>query len=236
MSWTSPDDIGIVLPHLTLQAVIGITVSIAGNVLISLALNLQKLAHLRLERERQNGPDTEGEGGPLGRDTNGRHVDASSRFGAAQQRAEDHPFETQPLIPKRSSHQLSPSSYGLPQYNSSITRDDSRSRKSSIAARARLRQRKQPFVSRFLPLGLVLGRDSSSDSSSARANLPDISVEDVFPQRSTRMNHRNNGKAPSSNMAEDETESDYLRSKLWSVIYVLWILIQLVHVGGLALS
>lgn len=36
-------------PRLTTREVIGITVSIAGNVLISFSLNLQKLAHRRLE-------------------------------------------------------------------------------------------------------------------------------------------------------------------------------------------
>lgn len=40
------------LPRLTTQTVIGITVAISGNVLISFALNLQKLAHKRLDKER----------------------------------------------------------------------------------------------------------------------------------------------------------------------------------------
>ncbi|KAJ7068124.1 DUF803-domain-containing protein [Mycena amicta] len=40
------------LPELTTGLVIGITVAITGNVLISLALNLQKLAHKRREAER----------------------------------------------------------------------------------------------------------------------------------------------------------------------------------------
>ncbi len=39
-------------PELDTATVVGITVAIAGNVLISLALNLQKLAHKRLDAEK----------------------------------------------------------------------------------------------------------------------------------------------------------------------------------------
>ncbi|KAJ7095234.1 DUF803-domain-containing protein [Mycena belliarum] len=45
-------DLGSKLPELTTGTVIGITVAITGNVLISLALNLQKLAHKRGEAEK----------------------------------------------------------------------------------------------------------------------------------------------------------------------------------------
>ena len=41
------------LPSLSRATVAGISVAICGNVLISLALNCQKLAHKRLERERE---------------------------------------------------------------------------------------------------------------------------------------------------------------------------------------
>lgn len=51
------------LPHLSSATVAGISAAICGNVLISLALNCQKLAHRRLEREReQNGFDLERNG------------------------------------------------------------------------------------------------------------------------------------------------------------------------------
>lgn len=50
-----PDDLpeGIDLPQISPVTAAGIGVAIAGNVLISLALNCQKLAHRRLERERE---------------------------------------------------------------------------------------------------------------------------------------------------------------------------------------
>ncbi|KAI0370160.1 DUF803-domain-containing protein [Pilatotrama ljubarskyi] len=45
---------GIDLPRITPSAAAGIGVAITGNILISLALNCQKLAHRRLERERES--------------------------------------------------------------------------------------------------------------------------------------------------------------------------------------
>ena len=43
-------------------SIIGIIVAISGNVIISLALNCQKLAHRRLEREREQKRTQRGEG------------------------------------------------------------------------------------------------------------------------------------------------------------------------------
>ena len=220
MSWVPVDDPGIVLPHLTLQTVIGISVAVAGNLLISLALNLQKLAHLRLDRGRQNNlSDVERESRPPGRNTSARitHSDTATRFGAPQPALEENnQFETQPLI-HRSTSQPPPSTYGLAQYDVPVAGDDARSRRSSNTARSRRHQRKRSFVSRFSPLRLMLG-DDSSDSLNGRGHLSDssaIPVEDVFPQRNTRTNHQSKGKA--SNTIEDGKESDYLHSKLWFV-------------------
>lgn len=39
-------------PHFTTRTLVGIAVAISGNILISLALNLQKLAHKRVERQK----------------------------------------------------------------------------------------------------------------------------------------------------------------------------------------
>ena len=47
---------GIDLPQISPSTAAGIGVAIAGNILISLALNCQKLAHRRLERERDAAP------------------------------------------------------------------------------------------------------------------------------------------------------------------------------------
>ncbi|KAF8211306.1 magnesium transporter NIPA-domain-containing protein [Mycena galopus ATCC 62051] len=50
--WARTLDLGGKLPQLDAATVIGITVAISGNVLISLALNLQKLAHKRVEAKK----------------------------------------------------------------------------------------------------------------------------------------------------------------------------------------
>ena len=53
-------------------SLIGIAVAISGNILISLALNCQKLAHLRLSRERRSRASRTANGHGRGRKTNGR--------------------------------------------------------------------------------------------------------------------------------------------------------------------
>ncbi|KAJ7742417.1 magnesium transporter NIPA-domain-containing protein [Mycena maculata] len=64
--WRYTPDIGGKLPELNTGTVIGITVAITGNVLISLALNLQKLAHKRgadkLKQRRALKPVANGHG------------------------------------------------------------------------------------------------------------------------------------------------------------------------------
>jgi hypothetical protein len=47
------------LPKLTVRTAVGIVIAVTGNVLISLALNLQKLAHRRME-EAKNTPINHG--------------------------------------------------------------------------------------------------------------------------------------------------------------------------------
>lgn len=56
------------LPRLTTQTTIGITVAVSGNVLISLALNLQKLAHKRLDEQKHAQANANAPTKPLRRD------------------------------------------------------------------------------------------------------------------------------------------------------------------------
>lgn len=65
---------GFGFPNLSGSTVAGISAAIAGNVLISLALNLQKLAHRRLEREWEGRNPWTGEHGGNG---NGREREGS---------------------------------------------------------------------------------------------------------------------------------------------------------------
>lgn len=220
MGWVD-DHPGIALPHLTLQTVIGITVAIAGNILVSLALNLQKLAHLRLDHGRQNNlADVERESRPPQRDTSTRaiHPDTAARFGALQH---NHQYETQPLIPHRSSSQPPPTTYGLAQYDA-LTGDDARSRRSSNALRPRRRQHhKRSFASRFLPVRSMLEDDPFGLSNHRVDDSSAMPVGDVFPQRNTQSNHRGKGKGNSHSTIGDgdEKETDYLHSKIWFVTH-----------------
>ncbi|KAL4241186.1 Magnesium transporter NIPA [Abortiporus biennis] len=117
--WPTLEDVDkIELPNLSRATVGGISVAIVGNVLISLALNCQKLAHRRLERDREE--ELEGSskdsGGPTelpSDDDNNdldvfstptRHVGRSSRqfdsgYDTLRPRSSSVAFvETQPLI------------------------------------------------------------------------------------------------------------------------------------------
>jgi hypothetical protein len=76
-------------PRLTTREVIGITVSIAGNVLISFSLNLQKLAHRRLELTKDQDIEHERTGNAAQDNItgNGSHQTPNSHA------------ETEPLLP-----------------------------------------------------------------------------------------------------------------------------------------
>ena len=101
-------------PSVSRGTVIGISVAIAGNVLISLALNLQKLAHARLEKaraERFRGledieeEDSADEGGALGMGVQHgldppSEVEMEARVwnGSPDSRPQGSGLETDPLI------------------------------------------------------------------------------------------------------------------------------------------
>ncbi|EGO01857.1 hypothetical protein SERLA73DRAFT_103923 [Serpula lacrymans var. lacrymans S7.3] len=132
---TKPDiDLGFDLPHLTLQTSIGISVAIAGNILISLALNVQKLAHRRLERERKkakregtnrarNDTARQGESGPASSDVElDNNPIVSDGFGDERNDDIEHSLllENQPLLP--TSSPLRPT-YGMSAGSSASTDD-----------------------------------------------------------------------------------------------------------------
>lgn len=101
------------LPTLTTQTVIGIAVAISGNVLISLALNLQKLAHKRLNAERNSPNPALPPDSILGRRENLEEQDADSDTIITEiptPRGSDTPPDTQPLLPvnHRSNHYTMP--------------------------------------------------------------------------------------------------------------------------------
>ncbi|KAI1789015.1 magnesium transporter NIPA-domain-containing protein [Ganoderma leucocontextum] len=92
---------GIDLPRISTSTAAGIGAAIAGNVLISLALNCQKLAHRRLQRERE-ASDTPQPLRPTS--SNGRIVDGPSSNDTTSSHTPLHTvavLETEPLLPQR---------------------------------------------------------------------------------------------------------------------------------------
>ncbi|KIO12804.1 hypothetical protein M404DRAFT_993776 [Pisolithus tinctorius Marx 270] len=210
------------IPDITLETLVGISVAIAGNVLISFALNIQKLAHLRLGRERK---ETKGGGrGEPGRSLSGIHYDQSThdtitapRPGESREDVQEHlPLETQPLMQPRSSSLPPPARYGLYSNGSSAAGDDTRSGVSTYRGRSKLRQKKPGFSFRFTPLRLNLGSSSSGphQDNSLSSGSSGIRVGAFFrPKPQVK-------RAPRG-QCEDDNESDYLRSKLWWLGFVL---------------
>ncbi|KAG0705505.1 magnesium transporter NIPA-domain-containing protein [Suillus ampliporus] len=218
----SIDEPGIDLPHLTLQTVIGITVAIAGNVLISLALNLQKLAHLRLEKEQRQA-----------RMERELHVssDVLRSRSPHDHRPSDDPSacsresETQPLIQGTSTSRAR-ARYGT-SASAGTRRDDSRSRKSTSSARGRRPgqpQRKPSFASRFLPLRLNLHGGVNDECGNVSHTQETLAIPvDVIPAEHVLGLNGNRMREPSSPEVweEEGKESDYLRSKIWWSGFIL---------------
>lgn len=215
------DEPGIGLPHLTLQTAIGITVAIAGNVLISLALNLQKVAHIRLEKARKQA-----------RMERELHVsgDALRSISPLDQRPSGDPFvcshesETQPLI-QGSSASRSRARYGTGT-SPETRRDDSRSRKSTSSARGRRPgqpSRKPSFASRFIPFRLGQREHGGGNENVSHTQDTLVIPVDVIPaERIVAWNGNGRRAPPSPELWEEEgTESDYLRSKIWWSGFIL---------------
>lgn len=215
----SSDEPGIGLPHLTLQTIIGITVAIAGNVLISFALNLQKLAHIRLEKAQKQAR--------LERELHVSGDALRSRSPHDQRPSGDpaacsHESETQPLI-QGSSTSRSRACYGN-STSPGMRRDDSRSRKSTSSARGRRPgqpSRKPSFVSRYIPFHLGQHGGVNENVSHTQETL-EIPVDVIPAERIVATNGNGKRAPPSPELWEEEgTESDYLRSKIWWSGFIL---------------
>ncbi|TRM68259.1 magnesium transporter NIPA-domain-containing protein [Schizophyllum amplum] len=195
-------------PELDTTTVIGISVAIAGNILISLALNLQKLAHKRIERERNGKPHDEEEGSRTPQRSSNSEQPHSQHelngvFGDAAER--------QPLIPFPHDADL----YSATSSGQSTPHDGHHKpfRLSRFLSRRPLVQAIAPFPDR---------------NGSHIAQIPvDVIGEDELTPHS-RKDGQNGGhapKPPSSPVADNETA--YLKSKLW------WTGFLLMNVGEL---
>lgn len=193
------------LPNLNRSTVAGISVAIAGNILISIALNCQKLAHGRLERDRElargqskkdqrDGAAKSSRNGIATLITEEEDVEDYGTDNAGQDYVNgeiDHPeelptmavLETQPLLAR------------------SDASNDAHALNSSRPTRT------VSILGRFNPWAR---KHTHNQSQSAHSLVP-VDVVTVRPGNVTDQEQSGTGQG------NDGNESDYLRSKLWSV-------------------
>ena len=226
------------LPELTTATGIGITVAISGNVLISLALNLQKLAHRRVESARakarsQNGqPKTNGSGNlsqamTLDEVTRERGFD-SDIFDEDEDQQRTRPFDEpedifggDPLKPS-----VSTSRDHLETQRLLIRADESPRNygvgpNSSRSGGGRQQLPKPTFISRLFSLRFRLKRPVDNEQCVGDNGIEDSfhslhPVDEVMPSAFPIGKPTNDKvKTGDGKMGGLGNESDYLKSKIW---------------------
>ncbi|KAF8826578.1 hypothetical protein HHX47_DHR5000052 [Lentinula edodes] len=185
------------LPELTTGTVIGISVAVAGNVLISLALNLQKLAHKRLDAEKNSSFD--GSNGKHKSPTERRAVSTVDEGEEGRESFVDEPVdhivesnyggesEGESLLPFPRTQQFS-GEYGT-------LESPARSMKNKLLSRI------FPAKSRSKPRPIVLPVDIVYPSRTQNKSRPTIVEDSIVSKDDADVKTGN--------------ESDYLKSKLW---------------------
>ncbi|KAJ3790519.1 magnesium transporter NIPA-domain-containing protein [Lentinula aff. detonsa] len=192
------------LPELTTGTIIGISVAIAGNILISLALNLQKLAHKRLDAEK-NSTSSKGHKASsldserravstVDEDEEGRDSSDIDTVERPVESSNSRGVEGEPLL-------SFPRAQQSPGYGALESRPSQKKLVSRIF----------PFRSRPQPRPIVLPVD--------------IVTQNRIQKKSNTTNEAEN--VVSKDGAEAGNESDYLKSKLW------WSGFLLMNVGEL---
>lgn len=185
--WPGNADIG--LPNLDKATVAGISVAIAGNVLISLALNFQKLAHRRLEDERDQ------------RDGRGTQLQAQDRHLEAPFEADEdaaNAAESAPAADAAESDYLLPTHNGVSSYGTNGTDDVEPKGKGKWALFSRFRR------SRALS---AVQKADDLHTSAVHTMMP---VDIVMP-----VSNLNDSSGDEDSGSQEDKESDYLGSKLW---------------------
>jgi magnesium transporter len=192
-----------ILPELTTATIIGITVAVAGNILISLALNIQKLAHKRLDSKKAARNQA---GKPL---ANSRPY-GNTRLSSMEEDNEDDEgsntatpinhtsepgtsssgsSETQPLL-------LFPQSQSNNDYGSSLQELPFKPKDGFLSRIYPSKKDPKPSVVSAMPVDVVGGE-------SMLQSFPDNNKSSPTPTSRT------------SSQIEDGNESEYLQSKLW---------------------
>lgn len=194
-----PGDVSAGLPAFDRVTIIGISVAIAGNIIISLALNLQKLAHKHIDLENTPKPDD------VNNDSRSfypgrmeRVREASGEEDALPSSVADNQWVDDDQNPFQSpvDSEACPTPYGS---SSNLGNDP-------------LVKKRKPMLSLFSP------RSRTSESLDAH-RLPTRTTSEntrLLPAHKIDTSTRSNGTAKRSpSIIENGNESDYLKSKLW---------------------
>lgn len=200
------------IPHVSKQTLIGIVVAISGNVLISFALNLQKLSHKRTQLRRAadatNGapkPEQRNVNGALPEENEERHEevpqDGHELHSCSSTTATAALVETQPLIVQPSVNALDYGSAHLTQAGASHA--------TSVDPQAKPGRR--GLFSRIVPVKL-----DTKQGVSTRATLP---IEIVTEEAAIHGLSRHNKKDNTVDNPVVQNEGAYLKSKTWCVFW-----------------
>lgn len=192
------------LPHISKQTAIGIIVAISGNILISFALNLQKLVHKRSqERRLDTANETTHQGsrnnGVLPEEPNEDEPERESRLDAIESAAL---VETQPLIERPT--------ICVQDYGSTSTETEGYAPGTpTLTTHAKS---PRTILSRLVPFKL-----KTKQSGTTRTSLPIDIVTEEAAMHGLSHNHKKN--KPVEGDALEHTEGDYLKSKTWCVCF-----------------
>lgn len=213
------------LPELTTATFVGIMIAITGNILISLALNLQKLAHKRVEADaRSRKSEEQSKSGQGSRrvepQSHGNNLDENDedqeealvrntrpenpRVWPTVAAADGNNGETRspPAVPRDPSHEQA---YGA------VNGDGIPLRRPQTSPKQR-----RGFVSKFLPFRQ--SRKTNINRISEESSLLPVDIlteERAFAARPQAQKRTGSG---SSDALEEGHESDYLKSKMWYVV------------------
>lgn len=189
------------LPKLTLATAVGIMMAVTGNVLISLALNLQKLAHKQME-ERKNASTHQTQGKRSLEQYEEKADACTGENGLEHDEEVNHSImhptpresEMQPLTsrPEAFLHDYGTEPSALPN-----TPSQTSPRRSFVSRLNPLRPRRKKLMPRFLlPVDIISEDAALHGLATIRRKPPTVQIDNTTD-------------------AVDDNEGDYLKSKLW---------------------
>ncbi|EIN10604.1 DUF803-domain-containing protein [Punctularia strigosozonata HHB-11173 SS5] len=215
LDWVAPSIPG---PRVSTREAIGIAVAICGNVLISFALNLQKLAHRRIELKRQHveQPSVHTSTEEDCEDDHSASDEVEARVNSVRDAPRDQwtpsrILETVPLLQQRS---FESGSYGSPM-TGVLPFGTSSPRRRRFPMRMFFRRKSTPKSPPMNHPNIILTPATPGTGSPSQASDDDTTYSD----------ERNPSPTESTRSVVAHQETDYLKTKLW------WLGFLLMNVG-----